>query len=610
MPDIKQLSEEVANQISAGEVVERPASVVKELVENSIDADSDRILVEIENGGKDLIRVKDNGIGIEKENIEKAFSRYATSKIENISDLYSLNTLGFRGEALASISSVSKLTALSKAKEKLKGVKIVYHGGKQIKKETAACPEGTDIKVEDLFYNTPARYKYLKTKTTEFGHISKIITQESLSYPEIKFNLKHNNKNVLSTPGSGELKDTIYAIYGDEIFSKLNYLEFEDKYIKIEGYISDPSLTRSSRIHEMFFVNKRAVYSRTLSKAVESAYKGLISKNKYPIVFLFVKLNPILVDVNVHPAKKQIKFSRNKIIKSVVKEGIKEKLNELNPAVQYKVNNNKSYEDKVKDNEIKNDKNIKLDFSKDNITNKDLNTKNYKDSSNKNSNKYDTTNQNNRNNFNKNNNSSKDYKVVRNNNSNNLTIKNIFGQVFLSYILVETEKNLYIIDQHNAHERILYDNFYNKYKNGKNVSQKLLTPINLELTPSEIEIINNNQDQIKKLGFEYESFGGNSVLIQSVPEIISKKSVKNELREIIDKLINEDNIDNSADMISEMIEFMACRSAIKADEKLNNNEIKKIVVDLFDSSNPFRCPHGRPILIKMTREDIDKGVGR
>ena len=604
MPDIKQLSEEVANQISAGEVVERPASVVKELVENSIDADSDRILVEIENGGKDLIRVKDNGIGIGKENIEKAFSRYATSKIEKISDLYSLNTLGFRGEALASISSVSKLTALSKAKDKLKGVKIVYHGGKQIKKETAACPEGTDIKVEDLFYNTPARYKYLKTKTTEFGHISKIITQESLSYPEIKFNLKHNNKNVLSTPGSGELKDAIYAIYGNEIFSKLNYLEFEDKYINIKGFISEPSLTRSSRIHEMFFVNKRAVYSRTLSKAVESAYKGLIPKNKYPIVFLFVKLNPILVDVNVHPAKKQIKFSRNKIIKSVVKEGIKEKLNELNPAVQYKVKNNKSYEDKVKDNEVENDRNIKLDFSKDNDNKKNLNTNANDNKDNKN---ISINNDNNKTKKDKNiNNINK----KTNNNSNNMAIKNIFGQVFLSYILVETEKNLYIIDQHNAHERILYDTFYKKYKSDKSVSQKLLTPINLELTPSEVEIIKNNQNQIQELGFDFEAFGGNSILIQSVPEIITKKSVKNEIREIIDKLINEDNIDNSADMIKDMIEFMACRSAIKADENLNKSEIEKLVIDLFESSNPFRCPHGRPILIKMSREDIDKGVGR
>ena len=625
MPDIKQLSEEVANQISAGEVVERPASVVKELVENSIDAESSRILVEIENGGKDLIRVKDNGIGIGKENIEKAFSRYATSKIEDISDLYSLNTLGFRGEALASISSVSKLTTLTKAKDSLKGVKIIYHGGKKIKKETAACPEGTDIKVKDLFYNTPARYKYLKTKTTEFGHISKIITQESLSYPDIKFNLKHNNKSVLSTPGTGKLEDAIYAIYGEDIYSKLNYLEFEDRYISVKGYISDPSLTRSSRIHEMFFVNKRSVYSRTLSKAVESAYKGLISKNKYPVVFLFVKLNPILVDVNVHPAKKQIKFSRNKIIKSVVKKGIEEKLNDLNPAVQYKLKNktnNKSSREKTNNENINTkDKsnNTKFEFSNKNNSEKNNSISN--DNENKvyeKNNKYGKNNkkQVNKNSSKKRTNYSVNNKSVNNNKkavdnySENFNIKNIFGQVFFSYILVETEENLYIIDQHNAHERILYDNFYQKYKNNNNISQRLLTPVNIELTPSEIEIINNNEKSIKNLGFEFESFGGNSVLIQSVPEIISQKSIKNELREIIDKLINEESINTSADLITEMIEFMACRTAIKADKGLNKKEIDKLVTDLFKTENPFRCPHGRPILIKMSREDIDKGVGR
>lgn len=592
MPDIKQLSQEVANQISAGEVVERPASVVKELVENSIDADSDRILIEIKNGGKDLIRVKDNGVGIGEENIEKAFSRYATSKIEKISDLYSLNTLGFRGEALASISSVSKLTALSKAKDNIKGVKVIYHGGKKIKKETAACPEGTDIKVKNLFYNTPARYKYLKTKTTEFGHISKIITQESLSYPDIKFNLKHNDKNVLSTPGSGKLKDAIYAIYGDDIFSKLHFLEFEDRYIKIKGYIADPSLTRSSRIHEMFFVNKRSVYSRTLSNAVESAYRGLIAKNRYPIVFLFVKLNPILVDVNVHPAKKQIKFSRNKIIKSVVKNGIKEKLNELNPAVQYKINNNNSQNKKVKNNN-----NTKFNFTKENTSKSEI-TRDKDDK--------DNVKDNDKNNNIKNENK----KPIKSNKTNNFKIKEIYGQIFYSYILVEVEDNLYIIDQHNAHERILYDNFYQKFKNNNNISQKLLTPVNLELTPAEVEILKNNEDKIKNLGFEFEYFGGNSILIQSVPEIISQKSLKNVLREIIDKLINEKSINSGADLIDEMIEFMACRSAIKADEKINKKEMENIVVDLFESSNPFRCPHGRPILIKMSREDIDRGVGR
>ena len=628
MPNIKQLSEEVANQISAGEVVERPASVVKELVENSIDAKSDRILIEIKNGGKDLIRVKDNGIGIDSANIEKAFSRYATSKIEKISDLYSLNTLGFRGEALASIASVSKLTALSKNENSVKGTKIVYHGGKIVDKEASACPEGTDISVEDLFYNTPARYKYLKTKNTEFGHISKIITQEALSYPEIKFTLKHNKRNVLSTPGTGNLKDAIYAIYGDDIFSKLHYLEFKDKYINVKGYISAPSLSRSSRIHEMFFVNKRAVYSRTLSSGVEAAYRGLIEKNRYPIVFLFVDLNPILVDVNVHPAKKHIKFSRNKIIKSVVKNGVKGKLNDIDPAVKYNINNKNN---KVKDNNsISDDEkdNMKLKFDK------DKNKKNIKDNIENNNKKMDSLEEkmdinkdrkekkyiNSKNHLDINNENKKQNKNITNKNKSNnnkvyyenkkINIKNVFGQIFYSYILVESDNDLYIIDQHNAHERILYDKFYNKYKNNNTISQKLLTPVSLELTPGEIEILRKNMDSLNKIGFELESFGGNSILIQSVPEIIAEKSIKNELRDMIDKFINEQSVNNNAELIKDIIEFMACRSAIKADRNLKQEEINKLVYDLFKTQNPYRCPHGRPILIKMSREDIDKGVGR
>ncbi|MGM0409786.1 MAG: DNA mismatch repair endonuclease MutL [Bacillota bacterium] len=614
MPEIKQLSEEVANQISAGEVVERPASVVKELVENSIDANASRILIEIKNGGKDLIRVKDNGSGIEEKNIEKAFSRYATSKIDKISDLYSLNTLGFRGEALASISSVSKLTAISKTKNEVNGTKIVYNGGKKEKKEIIACAKGTDIKVEDLFYNTPARFKYLKTTNTEFGHISKIITQEALAHPEIKFNLKHNGKDVLSTPGNGKLSEAIYSLYGKEIFDNLNYLEFEENYIKIKGYISNPSLNRSSRIHEMFFVNKRAVSSRTLSSGVEAAYRGLIAKNKYPIVFLFVDLNPILVDVNVHPAKKEVKFSRNNVIKSVIKKGIKNKLNNINPAVQYKIKN--KTKNSNKNNKISENKNIKMDFN----NNKNIST---------NSNKYlnknrsivkeekkDISENNKEISISKNTNKSKNkneknYSSENKNLCNdNFKINKIFGQVFNSYILVETNNNLYIIDQHNAHERILFDKFYKKYKNNKTLSQKLLTPVNLELTPTEIELIDQNQDIIEKLGFEIEKFGGKSILIQAVPELIADTSIKNKFREIIDNIINETKVKNNVELIEEIIEYMACRSAIKVDRILTNEEIERIVNKLFKSSNPFRCPHGRPILFKMSREEIDKGVGR
>lgn len=640
MSDIKQLSEDVANQISAGEVVERPASIVKELVENSIDADSSRILIEIENGGKDKVRVKDDGTGIKRDDIELAFSRYATSKIKKVSDLYSLNTLGFRGEALASIASVSKLTAISRYKDSVKGVKIIYNGGEKLKKEVVGAPIGTDITVEELFYNTPARYKYLKTRNTEFGHISKIITQEALAYPEVDFKLEHNGRTVLSTPGTGKLADAIYAIYGEEIFSKLVELEYKDQYIRVEGFIARPSLTRSSRIHEMFFVNKRAVYSRTLSRGVENGYQGLISKGKFPVVFLFVKLNPILVDVNVHPAKKQIKFSRNKVIEKVLKEGIRKKLAEINPAVQYKMkenndgqinnkskvknknknkvkeNNNKENNNKVKNNQSKED-NMEFNFGNEQadkttkkakkVTDKLINNKKnikkkkiiYKSNS-KNSETY------------KSDRSEIDDQTSSENidDKSNINIKKVMGQIFLSYILVEAEDGLYIIDQHNAHERILFDKFFNKYKKNSSLSQKLLTPVNLELTPGEVELLNKNTDSLKKLGFQLESFGGNSFLIQAVPTILNNKPAKEIIREIIDRLVNDGDLKNGAELIKDIIEFMACRTAIKANRRLNDEEIEKIVNDLFKTKNPFRCPHGRPILIRMSRKEVDRGVGR
>src|SRR6056297_4125255 len=342
MNDIIQLSETVANQISAGEVIERPASIVKELVENSIDADSENITIKIKDGGKEKIQVIDDGVGIKPDQVKLAFSRYATSKIEDSDDLFSLSTLGFRGEALASIASISKVEAISRHKDEMKGKKLIIQGGEIEENTTIGAPVGTNITVHDIFYNTPARYKYMKTTRTEFRHISNILNKEVISFPNINFKFSHDGKKLLDTPGNGKVKDTIYSVFGKEMTDNLLYVEHEEKFVKIQGYIGHPSFNRSSRIHQYFYANGRSVESNLLSKAVENGYKGYLDKDKNPIAFIFIDLNPILVDVNVHPTKRRVKFSRYQTIMDVLKNAVKSKLDSINTVKKFQFKNNKN----------------------------------------------------------------------------------------------------------------------------------------------------------------------------------------------------------------------------------------------------------------------------
>src|SRR6056297_1823128 len=342
MNDIIQLSETVANQISAGEVIERPASVVKELIENSIDADSDHITLRIKDGGKEKIQIIDNGKGIKPDQIKLAFARYTTSKIKNADDLFSLNSLGFRGEALASISSISKVKVISRHQDEVKAKKLIIEGGEVKENTTIGAPIRTDITVTDIFFNTPARYKYMKTTRTEFRHISNILNKEVISFPNINFKFFHDDKKLLDTPGNGKVKDTIYSVFGKEMTDNLLYVEHEEKFVKIQGYIGHPSFNRSSRIHQYFYANGRSVESNLLSKAVENGYKGYLDKSKNPIAFIFIDLNPILVDVNVHPTKRRVKFSRYQTIMEVIENAVKSKLDSINTVKKFQFKNNKN----------------------------------------------------------------------------------------------------------------------------------------------------------------------------------------------------------------------------------------------------------------------------
>ncbi len=620
MVEIKQLSEEVADQISAGEVIERPASVVKELVENSIDAGSDKILIEVKDGGKEKIRVKDNGNGIRNENLKLAFSRYATSKIDDINDIYSLNTLGFRGEALASIAAVSRVEALSKHTDDIKGSKILIKGSKVLKQETTGCPQGTDITITELFYNTPARYKYMKTTNTEFGHISDQVNDEALAYPKIQFTLKHNNKQVLNTPGTGKLKDCIYALYGKEMVENLIPLKFEDNYIQVEGFITNPNFNRSSRVYEKFFVNGRVVRNLTLNYGVEEAYKGLLPAKKYPVVFLNLKLNPILVDVNVHPTKKEVKFSRNQVIKKVLKNGIAKKLKKSDTSTKIKLNSRQKRNKQISKKESQKDKNNNKKFkSRENLKKTELDEKQYdktpvkkqklnKTESDKSGKDWAPKS---REQIKKNSGEKYDDIVLKNITTNKeLSLNKILGHLHKTYILIETSKGLYIVDQHAAHERIIYEKLFNKYNQQEVTSQPLLVPLKLELSLPEVEIVKKYDTQLNELGIKMENFGGNTFIIQEVPAIIKNRSNKEVIKEIIDNLLDQGKSLNSAELIEEIIIYMSCRSAVKAGEALDKREMKNLIKNLFQTESPGQCPHKRPTMIHLDISELESEIGR
>lgn len=612
MGEIKQLPQNVANQISAGEVVERPASIVKELIENSIDAGAENIEIRIEEGGRKLIQVKDDGHGILPDDIKAAFNRYATSKIEDIDDLYSLYSLGFRGEALASIASVAEVEMLSRHKEKENGVKIRLKGGEVIKKKPAASTIGTEVKVRDLFYNTPARYKYLKTTSTEFSHISRIVNAEAVANSEISFKLYHNNKQILSTPGNGKLKDCIYALYGADIADNLLKIDLEDRYINLSGYIARPEQTRARRSHELFFANGRPINNSLAAKAVENAYSKLINPGRKPIVFLFIKVNPILVDVNVHPTKKEVKFSRSQIIYDVIAKGVRKTLKEADPTTRIKLNSTQKKQAEQNDSApVYEKKAFKEEGRLKNISNQKKNKSFNKSSQHrpeelqKNIN-YSDSNEDLKKQFAEN--SKKEYLI--NNDSAKENKFKFLAQIFNSYLLIETAEGLKIIDQHNAHERILYEKLYKEYNEKNTATQSLLIPVKIELSAEEKLLVDEYKESFKELGINFSDFGKNTILIQEVPVLLKNKSTRNIIEELIAELVAEGRTKSAAEIQKTMIEYLACRTAVKAGQPLNNQESLRIIKDLFESENPYRCPHSRPVMINISKDEIEKGIGR
>ncbi|MGP3777366.1 DNA mismatch repair endonuclease MutL [Halanaerobium saccharolyticum] len=656
---IKQLPQNVANQISAGEVIERPASIVKELIENSIDAGAENIEIKIEDGGRELIKVKDDGHGIQADDIESAFNRYATSKIEDIDDLYSLYSLGFRGEALASIASVAEVEMISRHQDSDQAEKITLKGGEILSKKPVGSTVGTEITVRDLFYNTPARYKYLKTTTTEFSHISKIVSAEATANSDLSFKLYHDGRQILSTPGNGKLKDTIYAVYGSEIADNLIPIDVEDRYIKLSGYLCRPELTRSSRSHELFFVNGRPIYNNLTAKAVETAYNKLTDPGRKPIVFLFIKVNPILVDVNVHPAKREVKFSRSQIIFDVIKKAVRRTLKENDPTTRIKLKQTAEFKDQKTEEEGVEREKL---FGEKEDQKREKSEADYSNSDEQNDSDYDFKRKSSANNYNPqrqkksgNYSSNNKYRGEKNNYSKKDLQKNInysrdsrqaetfsedkedfsqlieknenqeyslakveaeesyfkyLGQIFNSYLLIETDQGLKIVDQHNAQERILYERFYAEFNQKDKASQSLLLPVKIELSAEEREIVRQYEDQIREIGIDFSDFGSNTILIQEVPVLLKNKPTRNIIEELIAELAEAGKAKSAAEIQKTMLKYLACRSSIKAGQPLTKKESVQLIKDLYKTENPYRCPHSRPIMINISREEIEKGLGR
>ncbi|SHG95192.1 DNA mismatch repair endonuclease MutL [Tepidibacter thalassicus] len=605
---INLLDEYTVNKIAAGEVVERPSSVVKELIENSIDANSSKITIEIQDGGKNFIRITDNGHGIPSEEVEKSFLRHATSKISKIDDLYSLNSLGFRGEALASIASVSKIDLITKTNNERIGTKICLEGGNIINKEPIGSSVGTTIIVKDLFFNTPARKKFLKSSTAETISITDMINKLAIGNYSIQFKYINNNKIMLTTPGDNSLQNAIRSIYGKNIANNLIPISINSEHLNITGFIGNNSIYRNNKTLQHVYVNKRYVKSKLILNAIYEAYKGIIPINKHAICFLNLEINPKKIDVNIHPTKLEIKFEDEQYIFNLIKNEINKSLlnSTLIPEYQ-RQNSNLESKNKIKTSNIINTDDLLRNFNINKIENKIEKNNDKKSKIIEEQIKIDNIKENSEIYKNKTTNNIINSKCTKQKEINKIDKKipdfNVIGTLFNTYIICQEQDSLFLIDQHAAHERILYEKYMEKFYNETISSQILLEPIILELSNKDMLIIEDKLNIFKKFGFEVELFGNNSIVIRSVPNMFGVPESEKFILDIIDNL-NE--LLNNYALKKEKIASIACKSAIKAYDNIQDIEINKLISDLKKCNNPFTCPHGRPIIVEMKKYEIEK----
>ncbi len=578
MSKIKVMDELLANKIAAGEVVEKTMNVVKELVENAIDAQADEIEIKLIDSGVKEIKVMDNGIGMDKEDATLAFSRHATSKLKNLDDLFNIESLGFRGEALPSIASVSNIEL--KTSNGLEGTYLTLSGGKNMQVESSDLQKGTTITVKDLFYNTPVRLKYLKNLYTELANIIDYVNKMALSYPNIKFTLINNDKVLLKTDGSGDLRKVIYEIYGADITKKMIEISAENDDYYIHGYISYPEMTKSNRNAITTLVNGRVIKNNELNKIITDAYHTYIPKDKFPIIVLNIDVDPILIDINIHPTKMDIKFSKMDTLKSLVYDTITEQLTKLTliPTISTRT------EEALRESTIP----LYKAFKKEEVVEPNKPTYEEVTLDFSVSEQEETTEEE----------VKEEHKEPR--------IKKMIprGIVYSTYIIAENEDGMYIIDQHAAAERINYEKVLKSLKE-KVIPIDLLIPVKIELTANEFIVIKRNLDTLKEYGFLAEEFGMNTIIVRSHPNWIEETIAEECIRKVVDIIITKESFDFDQ-FVWRMASTMACRMSVKANDYLSYDDQVYLLEELRHCENPFTCPHGRPTIITYTKYDLEK----
>lgn len=661
MSKIQVLDPITIDKIAAGEVIERPASVVKELVENAIDAGATAIVVEIKEGGISFMRITDNGCGIDREDVRSAFLRHSTSKIRSVDDLVHIGSLGFRGEALSSISAVAQVELITKTKDQTFGTLYRIAGGKEEDLEDTGAPDGTTFIIRQLFYNTPARRKFLKTPMTEASHVGDLMTRLALSHPHISFQFINNGQSKLHTSGNGKLKDVIYHIYGREIAANLLKAEYESPGLKITGFLGKPIISRGNRNFENYFINGRYAKNSIIARAIEDAYKDFTMQHKYPFVVLHMEIDGEHVDVNVHPTKMELRFNNQQevynAIYTTVEQGLHEK--ELIPHVEMpepKINTNapqtaqepiQSMQQMAERPDTRPAKAVippprerDLEYFMNKMKERVM-AEHMKEEQEKIAVKSEIESR------------PQKQQIVKTPDSQVPSIENseigssvqeektpympdtdsgspkqmelfedhlltreamqkykVVGQVFETYWLVEYDNSLYIIDQHAAHERVLYEKTLRSMKTREFTSQMISPPIVLNLSMQEAELLNTYMDQFTRIGFEIEEFGQDSYAVRAVPDNLFSIAKKDLLIQMLDSLSDEITRNQSPDLIDEKIASMSCKAAVKGNMKLSVQEVDTLIGELLSLDNPYHCPHGRPTIIAMTKRELEKKFKR
>jgi len=552
---IKVLTPEVVSKIAAGEVIERPASVVKELVENSLDAEASEINVETRGGGVELIRVSDNGIGIPASELELAFYRYATSKIADLVDLEDISSLGFRGEALPSIAAVAEVEILTRAPLESIGSYINLRKGEIVARESRPRQQGTSVVIRRLFRYLPARLKFLKSAATENSHIAYLVNQYALAFPEVRFSLITDKRNNLSTQGDGSLRNAVSQIYGLEVAQRMLGVAEESAFARVNGLVSPPSLNRTNRSYLTFFVNRRWIHSPLLTRAAEEAYHGLLMEGRHPVVILNLSLPGRELDVNVHPTKAQVKFHNEQVMFVTIKKAIREALSKASMAKPIAMPAMAgAYQQRS----------FTMVSDKEPTFTAPLPTL-------------------------------------------SLPILRVIGQLSNTYIIAEGPEGLYLIDQHAAHERILYERVLAQWARQEVEVQGLLEPITIELNPREEEILRANKDMLAQFGFDIEPFGDKSYLIRTIPALATRANLDEVMGAVLSDLDSKDEVTSWEQKIAQSL---ACHSAIRAGQQLSNEEMLALIRQLEQANQPRTCPHGRPTMIQLTSYQLEKEFGR